>query len=155
MNKRKSIWIIVFILAVVVAVLMLMNKRDEYASIQPTTTPTPTPAITKTVSKKMVTSGTAQQTQAYSEVVKQYVGRQIQFDVNCQAIPTQTTFKNGTAVMFDNRSGDARTIKIGDVSYSFSGYGYKILTLSSSVLPKTLSLNCGSAINVGSILIQK
>lgn len=155
MTKRKSAWVIVLILAAIVAVFMLMNKRDQYA-VQPTVSPMPTPvAPTKSVAKKPPVSGTAEQTQAYSEVVTQYVGRHIQFDVNCQAIPTQTTFKNGTAVMFDNRSGDARTIKIGDVSYVFPGYGYKILTLSSSTLPKTLNLNCGSAVNVGSILIQK
>ncbi len=145
---------VVLILAAVVAVVMLMNGRDQYA-VQPVASPTPTPSAIKPAAKKPPISGTAQQTQAYSEVIKQYVGRQIQFDVNCQAIPTQTTFKNGTALMFDNRSGDARTIKIGDVSYAFPGYGYKILTLSSSTLPKTLNLNCGSAVNVGSILIQR
>ena len=143
----------VLILALALAVLLLMNSRDQYA-IQPTASPTPTPTPAKTVTKKAPVSGTAQQTQAYSEVVKQYTGRHIQFGINCQAIPPQTTFKNGTVVLFDNRSGDARTIKIGDVSYSFPGYGYKILTLSNSTLPKTLNLHCGSAVNVGSILLQ-
>jgi len=57
--------------------------------------------------------------------------------------------------MFDNRSGDARYIKIGDVIYLFGGYDYKILTLSSSTLPKTLTMDCGSAVNVGTILLQK
>ena len=154
MSQRKLIWIVVLILAAVLSVVMLMNGRDQYV-VQPMPSPTPTPVAVKPAIKKPPISGTAQQPQAYSEVVKQYVGRQIQFDVNCQAIPTQTTFKNGTVIMFDNRSGDARTIKIGDVSYSFSGYGYKILTLSSPTLPKTLNLNCGSAVNVGSILIQR
>lgn len=136
------------------AVIMLINKRDQYA-VQPTVSLTPTPTVSKPAAKKVTTSGTAQQTQVYSEVVQQYVGRHIQFDANCQAIPTQTTFKNGTVVLFDNRSGDARTIKIGDTVYSFPGYGFKILTLSSYSLPKTLILNCGSAVNVGSVLIQK
>ena len=144
----------VLILTLVLAVLILMNSRDQF-TVQPTISSTPTPTPAKLSTKKPPISGTAQQTQAYSEVVKQYAGKHIQFDANCQAIPTQTTFKNGTAVLFDNRSGDARTIKIGDVSYSFPGYGYKILTLSSSTLPKTLNLNCGSAVNVGSILIQR
>ncbi|MBI2063965.1 MAG: hypothetical protein HYT65_03170 [Candidatus Yanofskybacteria bacterium] len=155
MAKRKLTWTVVLILALVLAVLILMNGRDQLA-VQQTTSPmpTPTPTSAKMTAKKPPVSDTAQQTQVYSEVVKQYVGRHIQFDANCQAIPTQTTFKNGAAVLLDNRSGDARTIKIGDVSYSFPGYGYKILTLSSSTLPKTLNLNCGSAVNVGSILIQ-
>ena len=154
MSKRKSVWIVVLILAAIVAVVMLVNRRDQYA-VQSSVSPTPTPIPSKAVVKKSPVSGTAEQTLAYSEVVKQYAGRQIQFDANCQAIPTQTTFKNGTSIMFDNRSGDARTIKIGDVSYVFPGYGYKLLTLSSSTLPKTLNLNCGSAVNVGSILLQR
>jgi len=57
--------------------------------------------------------------------------------------------------MFDNRSGDARYIKVGDQVYQLAGYGYKILTLTSPVLPKTLLLDCGSAVNVGQILLQK
>lgn len=153
MNK-KMIWIVALILALVLAVLMLMNGRDQYV-VQPTTSPTRTPIPAKTTTKKPPVSGTAEQTQAYSVVVQQYADRRIQFGINCQAIPAQTTFKNGTAVLFDNRSGDARTIKIGDVSYSFPGYGYKILTLSSSTLPKTLTFHCGSAVNVGLILLQK
>ena len=153
MAKRKLTWTVVLILALALAALILMNGRDQLV-VQPTTSSTPTPVVSKPAAKKTPASGTAEQTQAYSEVVKQYVGRHIQFDANCQAIPTQTTFKNGAAVLLDNRSGDARTIKIGDVSYSFPGYGYKILTLSSSTLPKTLNLNCGSAVNVGSILLQ-
>lgn len=65
------------------------------------------------------------------------------------------TIKSGTSIMLDNRSGDARTIKVGDQTFQFSGYGYRILTLSSPVLPKTLMLSCGSAVNVGQILLQK
>ena len=158
MTQRKWAWSAVLIAAVVLAVVLLINRSDQYIA-KPSATPTPTltPVATaaKPASKKLPVSGTAQQTQAYSELVKQYAGRHIQFDISCQAKPTQTTFKNGTAILFDNRSGDARTIKIGDVTYSFPGYGYKILTLSSPTLPKTLSLSCGAAINVGSILLQR
>ena len=154
MTKRKKSWLLVLVLAAVLAIVLLINGRDQYVT-QPSISPTPTLTPVKSVAKKPSASGTAQQTQIYSEVVQQYAGRHIQFDMNCQAIPTQTTFKNGTAVLFDNRSGDARTIKIGDVAYSFPGYGYKILTLSSPALPKMLNLHCGSAVNVGSVLIQK
>lgn len=155
MNKRKLVWATVLILALVLAVLILMNGRDQYV-LEPTVSPTPTPTpFAKPIVKKSPVSGTAEQTQAYSEAVQQYADRRIQFGINCQTIPAQTTFKNGTSVLFDNRSGDARIIKVGDVSYSFPGYGYKILTLSSFVLPKTLNINCGSAVNVGSILLQK
>src|SRR3989344_2802370 len=147
MTKRKSAWMAVLIFAAIVAGFMLMNSRDQYA-VQPTASPMPTPTAAKPTIKKAPVSGAAQQTQAYSEVVQQYAGRHIQFDINCQAIPAQTTFKNGTVILLDNRSGDARNIRVGDVVYSFPGYGYKTLTLVSSTLPKTLNLNCGSAVNV-------
>ncbi len=92
---------------------------------------------------------------SYSKAVNAYTNRRIQFDMYCQAIPSQTTFKNGTRVMLDNRSGDARNIKIGNDTYYLSGYGWRIVTLYSSTLPKTLSINCGSAVNVGTILLQR
>lgn len=102
-----------------------------------------------------VKGGTAYQTQTYTKLVTQYVDRRIQFDAMCQAHPNNITYKNGTKVMFDNRSGDARIITVGGVKYNFSGYGYKILTLYSSKLPKTLLLSCGATVNVGQILLQK
>lgn len=112
-------------------------------SDQPSVTPTPTRKTT-----------TVSSSQTYTQLVKEYEGRRIQFDINCQAIPSNITYKNGTKVMFDNRSGDARVITIGGVQYNFLGYGYKTLTLSSPTLPKTLLLSCGAAVNVGQILLQ-
>jgi hypothetical protein len=93
---------------------------------------------------------------AYSTAVKQYEGRRIQFDMYCQAIPTSLVFKNGVSLMLDNRSGDARTITIGGTPYYLAGYGWKVVTLSvsASQLPKTLSINCGSAVNVSHILLE-
>ncbi len=99
--------------------------------------------------------GTANQTQTYTKLTAEYKDRRIQFDIRCQSIPSNVTYKNGTKVMFDNRSGDARIITIGGVQYNFPGYGYKILTLSSPNLPKNLLLSCGAAVNVGQILLQR
>jgi hypothetical protein len=62
--------------------------------------------------------------------------------------------KNGTSVMLDNRSGDARTFAVGGVFYSIAGYGWKIVTPTSKDLPATLYLDCGSARNVGTLLLQ-
>lgn len=98
---------------------------------------------------------TANQAQTYTKLTVEYKDRRIQFDMNCQAIPNNITYKNGTKVMFDNRSGDARIITVGGVKYNFAGYGYKILTLSSNTLPKTLLISCGAAVNVGQILLQR
>ena len=56
--------------------------------------------------------------------------------------------------MLDNRSGDARTITLAGTKYQLSGYGYALVTLSSQSLPKEMLLSCGSAVNVGKILLQ-
>lgn len=93
----------------------------------------------------------------YSQLVAEYQGRRLQFDMNCQVSPSSVTYKRGTKVMFDNRSGDPRYIRIGPVSYYFPGYGFRILTMSASTaaLPYTVVIDCGSAQNVGNIIIQQ
>ncbi len=159
----KAIW---WIIGVILAILVIwwIAKGDSYDA---TATPTysGTPAVTATNSASPLAtadatisgvgpSGTATNA-TYSALVTQYAGKRIQFDAGCQAIPKTAVFKTGTKVMFDNRSGDARTIVINGTSYSFPGYGYKVITLSSTTLPKTFMIDCGSAQNTGTITIEK
>jgi len=97
---------------------------------------------------------TQSQIQNYSALVNEYGDRRVQFDEGCQMSPADVSFKNGTSVMLDNRSPSPRTIKIGSQSYYFQPYGYKILTLSSAVLPASLKISCDAAPEVGNILLQ-
>lgn len=92
--------------------------------------------------------------QAYTDVVKQYSDRRIQFDDNCQATPKDVTYKSGSYVMLDNRSASARTISVAGIKHSLSPYGYKIISVSSSTLPKELWVGCGASVNVGRIWLQ-
>lgn len=148
--KNKKLLAIFGLVAIgaIVFLLSIQKIRDGEAQL------TPTPEMTKSpvVSKKPTTQ---QKAELYTDLVKQYEGRRIQFDINCQAVPGNVTYKTGTKIMLDNRSGDARYVSVGGVSYYLEGYGYKILTLTSTTLPKTLYLNCGSGVNVGQILLQK
>jgi len=150
--KNKTwIFVLIFVAAIFVALAVLMSdteKQKEAVIPQLSGQETGSSVAPKTGS-------TATQTQTYTALVKQYEGRRIQFDMGCQAIPGQATFKNGTKVMFDNRSGDARIITIGGIQYNFAGYGYKILTLTSKTLPSNILLSCGAAVNVGQILLQR
>ena len=158
--KIERKWMIVIVVLVAVVALFFLTKKPKvvYDLFNPY------PAVDSTLNQSVVEegisvsavvgSGTANQTIKYTQLVKDYEGRRIQFDINCQAIPANTTYKNNTKIMFDNRSGDARTFVIGGVKYNFPGYGYKILNISGSNLPAKVSFNCGSAVNVGSILIQ-
>ena len=130
--------------------------QNSQVSVSPTASPTPqSGGFTSGGSTSGGgTSFTQTQVQTYSAVVSQYEGRRIQFDDQCQSQPTEVTYKNGTTLMFDNRSAMAKTIKINDQTYEFPAYGYKILTLNSVSLPATLNVSCNNSVNVLKILLQ-
>ena len=92
---------------------------------------------------------------AYGDALKQYAGRVMQFNANCQVSPNQIVVKNGSSVMFDNRSGDSRWISLNGVGYQISGYGFRILPMTSKNLPETVVVDCGSAQNVGKVIVQQ
>ena len=124
-------------------------------------TPTVSPQVSESVSPsatlapgKTATPRPTTSTLTYSQAINLYVGKRIQFDQLCKASPANSTFKNGVNIMFDNRSGDARTITIDGKAYSFAGYGWRIIYLSSKTLPHTVKMNCGSTTNVGQIILQ-
>ncbi len=165
--KKQHVW--VGVVAAAVIALWLVSQEgligDIVNNLNPTLSSSASPSASPVVSSTPVASGkatpkvspraTSTPAVVYSQLISQYAGRRIQFDQYCQADPRSTTFKNNTSIMLDNRSGDARIVTVGGVQHSLSGYGYKIITLSSSVLPKTLTINCGAAVNVGTILLQK
>ena len=130
-----------------------------YIGYNRTVSPSPKASPTKLVSKATTTplssvnSGVLP-TSSYTDLVKQYSDRRIQFDEKCQTTPAITTFKNNTSILLDNRSSWSRAVSVGGVKYQLSGYGYKVVTLSSSSLPKELSLDCENLYNVGKILLQ-
>jgi hypothetical protein len=93
--------------------------------------------------------------QSYSDAIKSHEGRRFQFDVRCQVSITKIVVKNGQSVMLDNRSGDPRTIVVGSTQYQLTGYGWRIVTMSSKTLPATVVVDCGAAQNVAQIVIEK
>src|SRR3989344_2573050 len=121
-------------------------------SAYPTSSPSSSPAA-KAPAKKGVAASPAP-ARPYGDLVKEYEGRRIQFDQRCQVVPNNATYKNGSSVMLDNRSSNPVTVKVGTTSYSLMGYGYQVINLSSTSLPKELAVSCGSAGNVGKILLQ-
>jgi len=158
-------WVAVVIIAAVGVYLAMGDKVDQYTnnldSILPDSelksTPTPISSVApkSVVNKKTVAPVTSTPSaQSYTQIVKEYEGRRIQFDQRCQATPMAPTYKNGTTIMLDNRSPSTRVIMIGTNQYTVAGYSYQIVTVSSPSLPNELSLSCGSAGNVGKILLQ-
>ncbi len=164
MNNTR-LWIALGAIVVLIIVVVSFRGRSEEiaqpsASVSPTASPTNSPTASAVTTATPVrstggSSGGSSGTLSYEDAIKKYGGTRIQFDVRCQAIPGQLTIKQGGAVMLDNRSGDARTISVGGVKHVLAGYGFKIIVPTSRTLPADLSVGCGSAINVGTIKLQK
>lgn len=152
MSQRNKTLLVVGGVAVIVALLMWSSDSGS----NPDASGSPSPSGSANSSGSPTPGGSVSAVRAqYDALVKEYEGKRIQFDMNCQAIPNSLTFKNGTKVMFDNRSGDKRTFSLNGKVYNILGYGWQLITLSSSKLPMTYVIDCGSAQNVGTITIQK
>ena len=145
----KNTILAVVLVAVIVVIIVIVAGRggDDKVSTNASLSPSPTVVASP--------KATANPILTYQEAIKKYEGTRIQFDARCQATPNQITVKNGAAVMLDNRSGDARNFSVGATKYVLAGYGFRIITASSKTLPATLVIDCGSAQNVGRILVQK
>ncbi len=157
MNKLggKYLWILIG-LVVVVAIYLGSGEKAGQNTVINTKSPSPSSSPSKSTSVKPSVKGSPAPTpsQSYTELVKQYEGKRIQFDERCQAVPNSLTFKNGDLIMLDNRSASAKTVSIGGTKYDLVAYGYRIVTLSSPNLPKELAVGCGSSGNTGKILLQ-
>jgi len=161
-QKNKSMtWILVAALVLIAIVIFMvrsknMNQDDvvvdqENAIVAEDTTegaedttPVTTPVAVSVPAASM----------SYQQALLAYKDRRIQIDKNCQAIPNNVTYKNGTSIMIDNRAPVARNLNING-AVSIKGYGFKIIKLSSATLPKTILVDCGQGQNVATILLQK
>lgn len=106
----------------------------------------------KTASEK--TSSEVNQNYSYGAAVNLFQNRRIQFIENCQAIPTSIALKNNTALMFDNRINKQISFTLDGKKYALVAYGFKIIALSSSRLPHTVQVNCGSGVNSAQVILQ-
>ena len=93
-------------------------------------------------------------TSSYGQALLKYGSTRIQFNTTCQATPNNVTYKNSTNIMIDNRSAVAHTVKVNSV-YTIPAYGFKIIKLSSAILPVQFLVDCDNSQNVATILLQK
>jgi len=147
--KNKNTWWLVGVGIVVIALIVWAVGKNG-GEMNNGESPTPTSSATTSPS---ATSAAA--TKSYQNALVTYANVRFQFDQYCQAIPKSMSVKSGRTIMLDNRSGDARVIKVGPNSYSLAGYGWRLVTVSSKTLPATLYLNCGAAVNVGTLILSK
>ena len=155
MSNKKLIWLVVVVVVLAIVFIGMRKGSTINSGVTPTPNPSTTPKVSSTpVVKKPVATATPL-LGSYSQLVLEYGDRRVQFNNSCYMLPTTPTFKNGSKIMFDNRSSDTRTITIDGTAYTFAGYGYRVVTLSSATLPRTISINCGSLVNAGQITLQK
>ena len=145
---------------VIVAVVYFFGGKwtGQYAGIEiGSPSPSSVAGTAKSTVKKNITPAPAP-SKSYTELVVEYAERRIQFSDSsygsCLATPSIPVFKNGTSILLDNRTSSAKVIAIGGNKYSLAAYGYQVVTLSGSNLPKELLISCGSSTNVGKILLQ-
>lgn len=154
----KYLWILVGLVVVAVAYFFGGKWTGQNVGLE-TGSPSPSSVAgtAKSTVKKNITPAPAPAT-SYTQLVKEYIDRRIQFSDsyygNCEATPSSPVFKNGASILLDNRTSSAKVITVGANKYSLAAYGYQVVTLSSSNLPKELLLSCGSTVNTGKILLQ-
>lgn len=90
----------------------------------------------------------------YTEAVTRYGNVRMQIDPTCTISPNAFTVKNGTNVMFDNRSQAAKTVTVLGTRYSIGAFSFKIVTLRSATLPRVATIDCGSGRNNAQITLQ-
>lgn len=158
-THTQRIWYVIGVLAVLVVLAIVVRGGREPQALE---TPTPTPQPEAVVATPTPTPKPASKVRAsvkppsptYAEVAQQYTGRRVQFDVYCQVFPVENTFIEGTEVLLDNRSPDDRVVSLGGIQHGLRGYGWKVVTMTSTEWPATLAIDCGTAKNVGKIVIE-
>lgn len=88
---------------------------------------------------------------AYAEAVKRYGAQRIQFNAQCQATPTSSTFKSGLEIMLDNRADVERSIVFSGKAYKIPAYDYAVVTLTTHGI---IYIDCGTSQNVAKLTVQ-
>ncbi len=154
--ENKRLWYVAGgVVVLVVLAVVLRGTKEGWPELYPSATPTPSSSVSATPKASAPKAGATAMPKSYTDAVVQYANQRIQFDMYCQATPVNSTYKNGSSIMLDNRSGDARIISLNGVQYRLAGYGWTIVTLSYKTLPMTVAVDCGAARNVSKILVQK
>ena len=145
-NKNLAIWVAI-ILVFIGGLWYWYKSSGSLSNSQPVESVEGTSAG--------VNAGAKGTSLSYKDALIKYADKRIQFDQACQAVPNNVTYKDNTGIMLDNRSPQARTIKIG-TNYTVKGYGFKIVFLPDVYLKaKTILVNCDKSKNVATILVQE
>lgn len=156
MNK-KYVWLL-GIVAVVIVVFVLTKSGPSPLPVEDKTASTTAGAAIGTSSTSSGAPSAASSPKAaaytYTEAIKIYATRRIQIDQNCQLLPNSIVFKSPVDVMFDNRSNSTKVFYLNGKRYSLAAYGFSVLHFTSTVLPHTIVIDCGTGKNNGQIILN-
>jgi len=156
-NQQKALWIVAALVVVVaVAGAWYWHYEGEpYEMEGGTAIPTDNSSSTAggTQSHGLVSDVTAASL-SYGQAIAIFANTRIQFDATCTMTPTNFSVKNGSTLMFDNRSKSAMTFKLDGVRYSLPGYGFRLFALTAAHLPHIVDVDCGGHQNSGTIDLQ-
>jgi hypothetical protein len=147
-DDKKVLVIGVVILVVVIAIFVWSSNQEQTAlNGEQNSIIKPIPA-NHVVLKSRITNGTNQpaSTLTYTQATAAYVGKTVQFNDSCQAVPSGMAIKQNTKILFDNRSKIAKTIIVDNMTFALPAYGWTIKTISATqALPYAVSISCKSA----------
>jgi len=158
MMGKINLKILICVIAVVVVVtgvvvFFSLNNGQPTEQTQTTESTLVEPDSVQDIGKTEVESGVT--AISYANALVKYADRRIQLDTVCQAHPNTVTYKDNTGIMIDNRSPQARTIKVG-TTFTIKPWGFKIVVLPDTYLAsKTLLVDCDGSQNVATILVQE
>lgn len=156
-NIQIWIWVVIAVIVVAGILFFIFGNKNP---VNPTTNTTGTnntvttePASVQDISPQDIGAGSV--SISYANALIKYADRRIQLDATCQAHPNTVTYKDNTGIMIDNRSAQARTVKVG-TTFTIKPWGFKIVVLPDVYLKtKTLLVDCGQYQNVATILVQE
>ena len=149
---------VILVLAIIGLIMNIANKKSEDVKVvEPVVTDSLIEAVEQPkvyIKKNPVVVSNVEKDLLYGDALALYKEKRIQLNDKCQASPNVSTYGNNTSIMIDNRSAVKRSVVLGS-SFTIPAYGFKIVSLSSKDLPKTLLLDCDESQNVATVLIQK
>ena len=163
-NTSQIVWAIIIVIIFIIALVIWASNSGTVVIQSPTATSTDLQATISTSTAEIDVPGTeiglstGQSAVAYTDALKTYTNKRIQFSNSmyakeCQASPTAVTFASGVKFMLDNRM--AKTLNLhftNGLTYSMPAYSFEIISLQT---PATYKVDCGSTQNVVTIQIQK
>ncbi len=154
-NKAAMWWVIGIVVVVLVAAGVWYFWYQPSATQNGVYNPAPTNNQAVENTGGQAAGGTAAKL-SYSDAVKKYADRRIQFNQDCLPTPYYVTFKSGTTIMLDNRASVSKVISLDNSRYTVKAYDYVLVTLSTTAkLPHSISVDCGNGENNATIYLQQ